>query len=140
MVGGFGEFFMMDEKVTVGLLVLLAVATLVWLVNRCMVVGKEERVIRMNVELEKQKVGVEKQKVEGDIAIEKQKVKGEIEVAKDKIEADKGENRSGKRENCCQEAKGWWGEGWKREEKKVNRTRFVFIASCLLLFLACFLS
>ena len=128
---------MMDGKITAGLLVLLAIVTLVWLVNRCMVVGKEERVMKMNVEVEKeklevekQKVGVEKQKVEGDIEIEKQKVKGNIEVAKDKIgagkEKEKGKTDVAKEENGCQEAKGWWGEGWRKyEEKKVNRIRFV---------------
>ena len=60
--------------------------------------------------------------VEGNIAIEKAEGKGEYRGSKgqDRSRQKEGENGSGKRENCCQEAKGWWGEGWEYEEKKVN--------------------
>ena len=40
MVKGFGAYAMMDGKMVVGVLVSLAIATMiVWLVNRCMVLN-----------------------------------------------------------------------------------------------------
>jgi len=108
----------MDGKGTVGLLVLLAVVSVVWLVNRCMVVGKEERVIKMNVELEKEKLEVEKEKV----GVEKEKVKGDIEVAKEKIGADK-EKEKGKTEVAKEKVAAKKERGGRERDGSMRRRR-----------------